>query len=88
MAAKKTNQFRAKPLDKGVVPGKRHAQVHYLQRLLMHIGYYIKRGPTTFYGPACQAAVKQFNEDNGFSDGVHISPRGFAALQRQAHAGE
>ncbi len=76
-------------LDPAVKPGKRHAQVRLLQRLLLKAGYGPIRGAVTnYYGENTEAAVRRFHKKNPkFAsapvDGV-IGPKGFQHLQAEA----
>lgn len=88
-AAAKPESAKLVKLDKGVTPGKRHAQVRLLQQLLIKAGYGpIKGAVTTFYGKNTKDAVARFHKANPkFSSGGYdpvIGPKGFEELQKLA----
>lgn len=79
-------------LAAGVAPGKRHAQVVFLKRLLIAAGYAkndITDPASTVYGKGTEDSVNRFHKANPkFASGAAydgaIGPKGFEELQRQA----
>lgn len=75
-------------LGKHVKPGNHDAQVGTLQADLKKLGYGHLRGAITdFYGPATQAAVRDFHKHNptfGTASDSAIGPKGFVFLQKKA----